>query len=152
MHSTIRKRYRWFVGVIALLGVLTAGLVVASAPALASSCTLNPDLPGMNHHPPTSVGTDTTIQCDTAFQVNWYDTLFLGGESYSWNTAATVNPSTGWWPAGAVNVVWATYPCKIAGYHWWGHWTAYRIRWQGDTAWGPVHSTNASAGIYDFCA
>lgn len=128
--------------------LLSAFMLSSAAPAMANSCTLNPDPPGMNHHPPTSTGTDTQISCDHAFYINWYDTLFLGGEAYSWNTSAATN---GPFPAGPA-VVWATYPCKIAGYHWWGHWTAYRIKWVGDADFGPVHSTVASAGIYDYCA
>lgn len=134
---------------LALCVPLAAPLAIDAAPAFANNCTVTPDPPGFSNHPPTQVQTSTQIYCDTNFYLKWTDTIFLGGEAYTYTSLVATAPAM--LPAYWVGLMTHQLNCPIGGDHWWGHWTRYWIKWQGQSSYGPPHDSVASGGIYGHC-
>lgn len=139
---------------LAILAVVAAfGVGASGGSALASNCSAYPYAPGIGNHPPANIQTMSGFTCDTNASIQAYDTLFAG-DVPGWGLLGTTI-TTGVLPANVQNYLyWAegVYGCPLAGGHWWGHWTDWRVKWQGNTLWGPWHETVASGGTYGSCS
>ncbi len=133
-----------------VLGVVAAFGLGGTGVAQAASCNAAyPFTPSVAHHPPVTIQAVTSFYCDTAYYVQFYDTLFAG-DVPGWGQQGPVINSVAQ-PAYGTLYGTTKYPCPLGGAHWWGHWTDWRIKWVGNSVYGPWHETVQSGGVYDVC-